>query len=168
MKIWLIGMMGSGKTSAGELAASNLGVPFADTDRIVEDRVGASIASFWNEHGEAAFRRVESDVVAGLETADGIVATGGGVVMDPANREIVARSGRVVWLDARPEALAARIGSGQDRPLLSDSRAPIRTSLRLTLEERSSVYEELAEHRIPTDELSTEDVAARIELLWTS
>ena len=167
MKIWLIGMMGSGTTSAGELAASNLGVPFADTDRMVEDRVGVSIASFWNEHGEAAFRQVESDVVAHLETADGIVATGGGAVVDTASRDIVGRSGTVVWLDARPEALAARVGETPDRPLLSESPASARITLQLTLDERAAIYEELADHRIPTDDLSTEEVASRIESLWT-
>lgn len=167
MKIWLIGMMGSGKTSAGQLAASNLGVPFADTDRMVEDRVGGSIASFWNERGEAAFRQVECDVVAELETAKGIVATGGGAVLDHASREIVARSGRVVWLDARPEALAARVGKRPDRPLLSGSAASTRLTLQLTLDERSAIYDEVADHRIPTDDLSTGEVAARIELLWT-
>lgn len=69
MKIWLIGMMGSGKTSVGELVAANLGVPFADTDRLVEERLGSSIANYWTEHGEAAFRDVEREVVAGLQDA---------------------------------------------------------------------------------------------------
>ena len=167
MKIWLVGMMGSGKTSAGEMAAAKLGVPFADTDRLVEERVGASIAGFWKEHGEAAFRQVESDVVAELETVEGIVATGGGAVLDTTNRAIVARSGRVVWLDARPEALAARVGTGGERPLVGGRHASTRATLQLTLDERSSIYEDLAEHRIGTDDLSTEEVAAEIELLWT-
>ncbi len=166
MKIWLVGMMGSGKTSVGEKAASSLGIPFADTDHLVEQRVGATIASYWTEHGERAFRRVEREVVAELEGASGIVATGGGAVMDEANRAVIARSGEVVWLDARPEALAARIGDSHGRPLLEEGDRPPHELLELTLDERSIAYEELADHRIPTDELSPEEVAARIEDLW--
>ncbi len=168
MKIWLIGMMGSGKTSAGQLAASNLGVPFADTDAMVEERVGTSIAEYWAKHGEPAFRKVESDVVASLEGARGIVATGGGAAVDESSRALIARSGKVVWLDARPETLAARVGNGGTRPLLSQTGEPTRTLLELTLDQRLVIYDELADHRIPTDGLSQMEVAARIEELWRS
>lgn len=166
MKIWLVGMMGSGKTSVGEKAASNLDVPFADTDHLIEQRVGSTIATYWTERGERAFRRVEREVVAELEDAGGIVATGGGAVMDEANRAVIARSGVVIWLDARPESLVERIGDFGGRPLLEKGGAPAREVLASTLDERSVVYRELADHRIATDELSAEEVARRIEALW--
>lgn len=168
MKIWLIGMMGSGKTSVGEMAASKLGIPFADTDRLVEERTGSTVAHFWTEHGEPAFREVEKEVVASLEDADGIIATGGGAIVDETSRAIIARSGMVVWLDARPEALAARLGSGVDRPIVTSAKTPVKTILASTLDVRSEIYKEVADLRIATDDLSPEEVAERIEALWNS
>lgn len=168
MKLWLIGMMGSGKTSAGRLAASHLGVAFADTDELVERLVGTSIAAFWADFGEDAFREKEREVVASLETADGVVATGGGVVLDGGNRSIMASSGTVVWLDARPPALAARVDQPGARPILVSSGLDARTTLAATLAERSNLYRELAHHRVATDELTAVEVAREIELLWKS
>lgn len=166
MKIWLIGMMGSGKTSVGELVAANLGVPFADTDRLVEERLGSSIANYWTEHGEAAFRDVEREVVAGLQDAEGIIATGGGAVVDQNSRTVITRTGTVVWLDARPEELAARVGEGADRPLVTTAKTPARALLESTLDMRSEIYREMADHTIHTDDLSPEEVAERVEALW--
>ena len=85
--LWLVGVMGAGKTTAGRMAASVLGVPFWDTDEMVESDAGASIAEIWAKDGEDAFRDLESSVVARLSGEEGIVATGGGAVLDPANRE---------------------------------------------------------------------------------
>lgn len=168
MKIWLIGMMGSGKTSVGQMVAARLGLPFADTDRLVEEKVGSTIAEYWAEYGEQAFRKVEREVVAALRDADGIIATGGGAVVDETNRALIADSGTVVWLDARPEALAARVGSGADRPMVATAKTPVRAVLESTLDSRSEIYTEIADHRIPTDDLSPEEVAERVEALWKS
>lgn len=166
MKFWLIGMMGSGKTAAGRVAASNLRVPFSDTDQLVEQRSGMSISVYWAEFGEEGFREVERDVVASLETQHGIVATGGGVVLDRANRDILSRSGTVIWLDARPVALAERVQAGGERPLLASTGLRAEVVLETTLARRSALYEALADHRIGTDELTTAEVAREIELLW--
>ncbi len=168
MKIWLIGMMGSGKTSVGQMVAARLGVPFADTDRLVEESVGSTIAEYWAEHGEPAFRKVEREVVASLQDAKGIIATGGGAVVDETNRALIAESGTVVWLDARPEALAARVGEGADRPMVATAKTSVKAVLESTRDSRSEIYREMADHRIPTDDLSPLEVAERVEALWKS
>lgn len=168
MKIWLIGMMGSGKTTAGEIAASNLGVRFFDTDRIAEERTGTSIARLWADRGENAFRDVERAIVRSLVDADGIVATGGGVVLDEGNRRLLVESGTVVWLDATPMELRARIDGSAGRPLLTAASGTTEEILESKLRERGAIYESVAEYRIDTDHLTTTDVARRIEALWKS
>lgn len=168
MKIWLIGMMGSGKTSAGKIAASRLGVLFNDTDRLVEAKVGQSVAEYWKDHGEQAFRDIEKSVVQGLADTEGIIATGGGVVLDTDNRALLSSSGSVVWLDATPSALAARVSGSAERPLLAGSEHESERVLMDTMEDRIGLYKSIADHRIPTDDLAAEDVAREIEALWKS
>lgn len=167
MKIWLIGMMGSGKSSAGALAAAGLGVDFMDTDEIVADRAGTSIKQLWSDEGEGAFREREKVVVTDLETSDGIVATGGGVVLDEANRTTMRRSGLVVWLEASPPVLVERIGDGADRPLV-EADADLLGVLTRILTERKALYRETADHRIVTDHLDLAAISNRIEDLWKS
>ena len=167
MKIWLIGMMGSGKTSAGEIAAGNLNVPFMDTDRIIEQRTGESVSSFWSANGEEAFRDVERSVVADLAGEEGIVSTGGGIVLDASNRRLLVDSGSVVWLQARVSTLASRVASSSDRPLLAASEDPFDV-MESKLRERAALYEAVAGYRIETDDLTPSEVAGEIEELWKS
>lgn len=167
MKVWLIGMMGSGKTSAGEIAARDLDVPFMDTDRLVEQRTGESVSSLWSTSGEESFRDVERSVVEELADEVGIVATGGGVVLDAANRRILAASGTVVWLRAEPSALVARVATTSDRPLLAESQDRLGV-MEAKLRERQNLYESIADYRIATDGLSPTEVALEIEAIWKS
>lgn len=168
MKIWLVGMMGSGKTAAGYLAASALGVPFLDTDELVADKAGSTISELWSDQGEAVFRSVERAVVSEIEARSGVVATGGGVVLDELNRAVLARSGTVVWLEASPRALAARVSGSAGRPLLETAREPVVSVLARVLADRSSLYEAVADHRIDTEHVEAAAVARMIEGLWTS
>lgn len=164
--LWLIGMMGSGKTSVGRSVAARLGAGFVDTDAEVARRTGCSIAQLWGARGEAAFRVMESAAVA--EVADGapaVVATGGGVVLDPGNVAVMRRTGLVVWLSAEPETLSERVGRDSVRPLLHDDSSPVR--LAGLLEQRSSLYVAAAHHIVDTEALSVEAIAERIEELWT-
>ena len=167
MKIWLIGMMGSGKTSAGQIAAKNLEIPFMDTDQIVEERVGMSVAEFWAENGEREFRELERSVVEDLAGVEGIIATGGGVVLQAPNRRVLAESGLVVWLAAEPSTLVSRLGESSDRPLLAqaEDRADI---IGHQLRQRWHLYESVADHRIETKGLKPDEVAREIEAMWTS
>lgn len=168
MKIWLVGMMGSGKTAAGSLAASALDVPFLDTDELVADKVGATVAELWSDQGEEVFRSVERAVVSAIEGTSGIVATGGGVVLDELNRVVLARSGTVVWLEASPRVLAARVSGSAGRPLLERDGESAVSVLERTLAGRSDLYAAVADHRIDTEHADVATVARRIEDLWTS
>lgn len=165
MRIWLVGMMGTGKTAAGRVAANRLGVGFADTDELVEAEAGRSIQDLWESDGESAFRDLEREVVGDLAAFDGVIATGGGVVLDAGNREVI-REGTVVWLRAAPPALVERLGRAEDRPLLSETVSSTDGTLSRLLEERGDLYRSLADHEIDTENLEVDEVARRIESLW--
>ncbi len=166
MTLWLVGMMGSGKTSAGRLAASNLRVEFSDTDEVVARRMGCSVAQLWGDLGEAVFRDLEKVAVRALAGREGIVATGGGVVLDAENRETMVSTGPVLWLEASPAVLARRLKGSEGRPLLVVPDGERESVLARHLEERASLYAEVATHRIATDDMTVEEVALRIGELW--
>ena len=164
MNLWLVGMMGSGKTEAGRRLAKRLDMPFVDLDREVERRVGRTIAELWEQEGEASFRRLEAEELQRLAAAEGqVIATGGGAVLDPDNVARIRASGRVFWLDAPAEVLAARVAEGGSRPLLAGSEPAGRLSAILT--ERRPLYRHAAHHRVAADR-DPDEVAARIEALW--
>jgi shikimate kinase len=160
--MWLVGMMGSGKTSAGRMAASRLRVGFADTDEELERASGRSVLDIWGELGEPGFRRLEVDSIARLDGFRGIVATGGGAVLEAATRRVFA-TGTVVWLRASPEVLALRAGN-VDRPMLRGGD-PVET-LDGLLRSREELYRAVSDNVIDTEGLAVEEVAARIEALW--
>lgn len=158
--IWLIGMMGSGKSTLGALLAEVLDAPWWDSDREVEASTGMTVRQLWEARGEAALRAAESEVVQGLANRGrGIVATGGGVVLDPANVEAMQRSGTVIWLQAEPPALARRI-SGNARPLLDTD--DVEGRLAEILEGRRDLYAAAANAAIDTETLSPAEIVAEI------
>lgn len=159
--LWLVGVTGAGKSTAGRIAAIDLGVPFWDTDELIEADSGAPVAEIWTREGEEAFRALEAEVVARLSGAVGIVATGGGAVLDPANR--AAMKGTVIWLTASPTTVAERIDP-TGRPLLAGANVAER--IEALLEEREHLYEEMAGHILATDGLDVRAVADRIARLW--
>jgi Shikimate kinase len=141
--LWLVGMMGSGKSTIGRRVASRVGADFVDTDELVAAVTDSSIAELWSEEGEEEFRRLESQMLASAASDDGVVvATGGGVVLDDDNIDLMRRSGRVVWLKAAPEVLAARLGRDSTRPLLAEAEDPVAV-LRDLLAKREERYERL-------------------------
>lgn len=154
----LAGMMGAGKSSAGRVLAARLGWEFVDTDALVAERAGLSIAELFQRAGEAHFRRLEREVISELPGRRAVVALGGGAVVPAENRAILARKGTLVWLDARPETLARRIGSDEARPLLAGADAATRLErLRALREERSGAYAEAAV-RVETDARDVDEV----------
>jgi len=165
MTLWLIGMMGSGKSAAGRLAAGALGVDFADTDEEIASRMGCSVAQLWGNLGESAFREMEKAALSRLSGAKAVVATGGGVVMDPANRALMRESGTVIWLTASPATLASRVGAGDTRPLLAGA-APVEESLDAILRERTKAYASASHSQIDTEGRTVEQVAEEIAALW--
>ncbi len=165
--LWLVGMMGSGKSSAGRLVAERLEIGFVDSDDVVASRLGCSIAEYWRDHGEAAFRDAESACIA--ELADGperVIATGGGVILRHSNVVGMRGSGVVIWLQAGVDTLAERVGNSNRRPLLRDEEPA--NKLRALLDERSDAYREAAHATIATDGLLLDTVATRIEELWNA
>ncbi|MDQ3145584.1 MAG: shikimate kinase [Actinomycetota bacterium] len=153
----LVGMMGSGKTSVGELVAERLGRKLVDSDAVIEARTGRTVREIFEADGEAAFRTLESEALAEALASPqpAVVAAAGGVVLDEANRELLRSGGgrRVVWLDADPSVLAARVEKGDHRPLLGDD--PEAAMVRLD-RERRPLYREVADHRV---DVSGQDLA---------
>lgn len=145
----LVGLPGTGKSTVGAGLARRLGRHSVDTDRLVEQRCGATVEECFSRDGEAAFREVESaalaDVLAGEPS---VVATGGGAVLDVGNRRLMGDRATVVWLTAAPEELVARLErSAERRPLL---REDPRHALERLAAERGSLYTEVADVVVDT------------------
>ena len=155
----LVGPPGAGKTTVGRLVADRLGAQFRDTDSDVEQKLGKSIGEIFVEHGEPAFRALERDAVRrAFVDHTGVLALGGGAVVDPATRALL--HGRtVVFLDVGLAAAAERCGLNRSRPLLLTN---MRAQLRSLMEERRPYYEEVAEHVIDTNKRTPEEVADEV------
>jgi len=155
----LIGPPAAGKSAVGALLATELGVPFADTDSLVAVAAGKPVGDIFVDDGEQVFRELERAAVArGLQATGtgGVLALGSGAVLDPDVRRMIA--GRlVVYLEAGFATVAKRIG--MDRPRVVIPGNP-RGQLRAMLEERRPVYAELAAITVPTDDMAPEEVAA--------
>ena len=158
----LIGLMGAGKTTVGAQCATRLGRRFVDTDDVVEATAGCSVAEIFSAEGEAGFRERERRAVADVcaSPAPLVIACGGGAVLDPANRACLRARGVVVWLRAEPAVLAARVGSGEGRPLLSEHGAAA-TLERLDLL-RAPAYEAAAHAAVDTGGRSVDEVATDV------
>ncbi|MGI9647676.1 MAG: shikimate kinase [Acidimicrobiia bacterium] len=160
MNLWLVGMMGSGKTTVGRLVAVEAGLTFQDVDLIVTQRAGNTIAELWKRDGEDAFRSAEAAIISELATATGaVVSTGGGAVLRESNRLAMRRSGTVVWLQASPEVLAGRVAGAHDRPLLNGGG---RGRLAELLEGRRGAYQATAHHMVSTEGRTPAEVAEQV------
>jgi shikimate kinase len=145
--------MGSGKTTVGRRLAARLDRPFVDADEALEARAGRSIAEIFETDGEAAFRDLETEVLAWLLAAPqpGVIASGGGVVLRPENRALLRGDEvTVVWLDASPAFLASRVERKAHRPLLAGEETPREVLDRLHAE-RAPLYAEVADHVIDVE-----------------
>jgi shikimate kinase len=155
----LIGPPGAGKSTVGRLLAGLLRAEFLDTDSVVEEAVGKPVGDIFISDGEAAFRDLERAAVArSLASHQGILALGGGAVMDPATRRLLAGQ-RVVYLETGFAAAAHRTGLDTPRPLLIGNP---RARLRGLLAERLPVYEGLAWLTVATDDRAPQDIADEI------
>jgi len=160
--VWLVGMMGSGKSRVGALLAARLGRPFVDTDRVVEARAGATIVEIFAREGETGFRARERDAIMEAAGRGAVVSLGGGAIAQPGAADGLAASGTIVYLRARPETLARRVGEGEERPLLRGLDAAGRLAkLRALLAEREKHYERAA-LVIDTDEDNEDFVAGML------
>lgn len=159
--VFLVGMMGAGKTTLGRALAQRLKLEFVDTDRVLVERTGVPVATIFEIEGEDGFRRRESAVIAELANRDGcVVATGGGAILDAENRRLMRASGTVVYLRARLESLWERTRHDSSRPLLATPN-PKATLARL-LEERDPLYREAAHLIMDTGSQSAATLVARV------
>lgn len=170
--IFLVGLMGSGKTTIGRALAKRLNLRFVDTDHEIESRTGASITLIFEIEGEASFRQREADVIRDLTGQQGIVlATGGGAILNEQSRRSLRERGTVVYLRASVNSLVQRTSHDRQRPLLqtADPRARIEELMR----QRAPLYEEVAHITVetgrPNVQTVVQNILAQLELAgWST
>jgi shikimate kinase len=154
--IVLIGFMGAGKTTVGHLLAGKLGLPFIDTDVVIEERGGRPVRQIFADDGEDAFRALEHETVAGLLGGrDAVLALGGGAVEHPATQELL-RPAQVVYLHVGYPAAVTRVGGDAGRPMLR------RSDLEAVYQRRLTAYAAAATLTVRTDGRGPEDVCLDI------
>jgi shikimate kinase len=159
--IFLVGLMGAGKTTVGRLLARRLRLRFFDTDIEIERRCGVKIPVIFEIEGEAGFRLREQQVIAELSAMEGIVlATGGGAVLASDSRRHLASRGTVVYLNARPDDLYQRVRHDRNRPLLATAD-PL-TRLRQLHAERDALYRGVADLIVDTGAQSVQLLAREL------
>jgi len=160
--IVLVGFMGAGKTTVGHLLAGRLGLPFADSDQVIEQQAGRPVRQIFAEDGEPAFRALEHQVIASLlDGPDLVLALGGGAAEHPATRDLLATA-QVVYLQVGYEQAMARVGGDPGRPVLA------RPDLAATYRRRLPLYAAVATLTVPTDhrppEAVGQDILTRLTL----
>lgn len=160
-KVFLIGPMGSGKSAVGKYLARTLQLPFVDSDAEIERRTGVDIPYIFDREGEAGFRQREHEALEELTQRPSLVlATGGGAVLLPENRRLLADHGFVVYLETAVEQQVERVRQSRNRPLLQDVDAAVK--LRDLMTVRAPLYESLADVKVTTDHRRVQTVAAEI------
>ena len=161
--IFLVGPMGAGKTTVGKRLGETLGLEFIDSDHEIELRTGVDIPYIFEKEGEPGFRRREKAVIADLTLRGGIVlATGGGSVLDPENRQYLSARGFVVYLHASVDQQLARTARSDNRPLLKNT-GNRREVLQNLFGERDPLYREIADLVLDTDERSAKTLVKEIQ-----
>jgi len=159
--VFLIGPMGSGKTAVGRQLARLLDAPFYDSDAEIERRTGVDIAFIFEKEGEAGFRQRERETIEALTLIEPVVlATGGGAVLLPENRQCLAQRGAVVYLEASIEQQVNRVRHARHRPLLVNVDPA--TKLRQLMSERAALYSGIADLTVGTDGRKVQSVAEEI------
>jgi shikimate kinase len=166
MNIILMGYRCTGKTSVGRYLAERMGLPFYDTDALVERHTGRTIPQIVAEQGWQAFREAETTVILGLLGIDqSVIALGGGALLDARNVESLKRNGLFVWLFAAPETINARmekdIATGADRPSLTDKTSV--SEMHLIMAEREPLYRRLADLAVDTTRIEIDRVVEAIQ-----
>ena len=151
--LYIIGFMGSGKSSLSlELDTIN-SRKIISTDELIENRIGMSISDIFDRHGEAFFRKQEHMLLCDISKNDGqIIDCGGGLPLNPLNRELIKASGRCIYLKVSPETVILRLEKDESRPLLRNKKSIKEISLMLN--ERVKIYESIADISIDSNKLS--------------
>jgi len=160
--IILVGLMAVGKSTVGRMLAQALGMDFVDSDHEIEARAGAPVAWIFDVEGEAGFREREHNVLDELTSRNGtVIATGGGAILCPCNRAMLAARGVVIHLDSPLERLVQRTRRDRKRPLLQQGD-PAETLARLK-RDREPLYREIADYSFVTDRQGPRVLAREIE-----
>jgi shikimate kinase len=159
--LYIIGFMGSGKSSLSlELDKIN-SRKLISTDELIENRIGMSISDIFDRYGEAFFRKQEHMLLCDISKNDGqIIDCGGGLPLNPLNRELIKASGRCIYLKVSPETVILRLEKDESRPLLRNKKSIKEISLMLN--ERVKIYESIADISIDSNKLSTEEIAEKL------
>ena len=161
MNIFIVGPMGSGKSTVGKIISDEMFLSFFDTDEEIESRTGASIDWIFDLEGEAGFRKRESDILNEMVEKNSIVlSTGGGIILSDNNRELLSSRGTVFYLSTPILTQVERTAKDKDRPLLKDGDPEeILTKLH---NEREALYEMVSDHIVDTENKSSNQVASEI------
>ena len=161
MNIFIVGPMGSGKSTVGKIIADELFLSFLDTDEEIETRTGASIDWIFDLEGEEGFRKRESSILQDMAKRNSIVlSTGGGIILSEDNRELLSSRGTVFYLATPISVQLERTAKDKDRPLLKNGDPEkILTKLQ---KDRESLYEAVADHVVNTENKSSQEVASEI------
>jgi len=161
MNIFIVGPMGSGKSTVGKIISDELFLNFFDTDDEIESRTGASIDWIFDLEGEEGFRKRESSILEEMVKQNSIVlSTGGGIILSDSNREMLSSRGTVFYLSTPISVQIERTSKDKDRPLLKNGD-PKEILTRLQ-NERKDLYESVSDHVIETENKSSQEVASEI------
>ncbi|WP_207940579.1 shikimate kinase [Enterococcus sp. DIV2402] len=160
-QIVLIGFMGAGKTTVGNLLAEKLNSQQYDFDQLIVEKIGMSIADYFEQYGDVAFREIETTVLAEVDALDGILSTGGGIVLKAENRELLKKMANVVYLKADLTELIQRVTQDEEniRPL-ADSKTP--QEIEAIYRPRVPLYEESAQIIIETTGKTPQEIVTEI------
>jgi len=161
MNIFIVGPMGSGKSTVGKIISDELFFNFFDTDEEIETRTGASIDWIFDLEGEEGFRKRESEILIEMVDKNSIVlSTGGGIILSESNRELLSSRGTVFYLSTPISVQVERTAKDKDRPLLKNGD-PKEILSRLH-NERENLYEAVSDYIVKTENKSSHDVASEI------
>ena len=160
--IYLIGLMGSGKTTLGKSLAKKLNRPFIDTDQLIEQKSGVDVSLIFEFEGEMGFRERETKLLSEIALKkDQIISTGGGIILSKYNRDIIANSGIIFYLKTQPAELVMRLQNDKTRPLLKGTN--VKEKLNKLYAERSALYEMTADYVIETKNKRIAQIVTHIE-----
>ena len=159
--IYLIGLMGSGKTTLGKILSKKLDKHFYDSDHVIEQKLGVDVPMIFEYEGEAGFRDREKDSLKELVSKKNIVlATGGGIILSKSNRDLLAQNGIVIYLKSNQKDLILRMKNDKTRPLLQNGN--IEEIIKTLCKEREPLYEEIADFEITTKSKKIHEVVNEI------
>ncbi|MBN4081230.1 shikimate kinase [Caldithrix abyssi] len=160
MNIYLIGMMGSGKSTVGKILSNKMKIPFLDLDHYIEVKNKKTIPEIFKKNGEARFRELESEALMNIAKSKVLVACGGGIILKKENRDFIKENGTAVHLTTSLELLMSRVSGLTERPLLTHKN--LKETLARLWHDRQGFYTETAHLTVSTDHRTPEQITEEI------